>query len=119
MGWCAECLFECIGSNQRCAAIELILLKYFLRNINPTMLCVQLLYTALTREDVCKIVYTQRLLGSRVYGRHRFGWHISLNVVQLCGNLTLLEYEFLLSRHNNKFLELGIPPAKITLLFDN
>jgi hypothetical protein len=56
MGGCTQGLFEGIGTNQWCAAIELVLVEHFFRDVNPTMLCVKFLHTALTRENVCEVV---------------------------------------------------------------
>ena len=103
MGRCADGLFESVGTNQWSAAIILILIKHVFRDVYPAMLCIQFLYTALTREDVCQVVYTQRLFGCRVNGRHGLVLHVSLDVVPLCWNLTLLKDEFLLFSHNVKF----------------
>jgi hypothetical protein len=101
MGGCAECLFKGIGAYQWGRTIVFILLEYILRDVYPAMLCVQLLHTALTGEDVCEVVDSQGLLRSRMDGRHGLVGHVSLNVVPLCWNLTLLEDEFFLFRHNN------------------
>ena len=63
------------------------------------MLRVQFLHTALAGEDVCKVIYSQRLLRCRMDGRHGFVRHVGLNVVPLCWNLTLLKEEFFLFCH--------------------
>jgi len=105
MGGCTQGLFEGIGTNQWCATIELVLLKHLFRDVYPTMLRVQFLHTALTGEDVCQVIDTQRLLRSRVDGRHGLVGHVCLNIVPLCWDLTLLEDEFFLFSHNIKVLE--------------
>ena len=89
MGRCTKRLFQGIGTHQRCGAVILVFLQYILRDVNPAVLGIQLLYTALPGEDMRKVVNAKRLLGNRMDGRHGFVRHVGLYVIPLGRDLTL------------------------------
>jgi hypothetical protein len=113
-----QCLFKGIGTYQRGRTIVLVFLEHVLRNVYPTVFSVQFLHTALSWEDVCKVINAKGLFGNRVDRWHGFIRHVGLNVVPLCRNLTLLKEEFFLFSHNVKFWGLRYPPAKVQLFME-
>ena len=106
MGRSAKRLFKSVCTDERGRTVVLVLLEHVFGDVYPAVLGVQLLYTALTRENVCQVVDTQRLLRGRMDGRHGFVGHICLNVVPLCGDFALLEDEFFLFAHT--FIDIGL-----------
>ena len=91
VGWCAEGFFKRIGTHKRRGAIRLVLLEHRLGDIDERMLLIELLHTALPWEDVGKVVNTKGLLRSRMDGRERLVRHVSLDVVPLLWQLTLVK----------------------------
>ena len=96
---CSQSFLECIGTNEWGRAVVFVFLQNVLGDVYPGMFRIEFLNTTLAREDVCKVVNSQRLFCRGMDRRKRLVGHISLDVVPLLWYFTFLQNEFLLSFH--------------------
>ena len=83
---CAQCLFQSVGTYQRCAAVILVHVAHFFGDFDPGIRLVQLLVTQFFGEDRVEVFGFQRLAGGWVQRWHGLVHHVGLYVVPILWN---------------------------------